>query len=293
MTHIDDIQRFHVQNIPAHRMLWEKFTLMIEKQRITHAYLFLGDLQTAVRPFIHRFIAMQLCSHQNSPCGQCASCQRVMNQIHPDVHVIQPEDSGVIKIETIRGLSEIVYQTPQLASYVYVVIESAECMNLSAANALLKVLEEPPRHVRFLIQAKAQTQLPITIVSRCQRFSIPDVGQHVDYTTIEHQPAWREAFEALLNGTMTPWEVSEKWSKDGLPSILDWLYLVLVALFRSVQTGVSSSDWVRMMAKKRSAETWLLQIDRIHEIAKMRRKNISLNASLTLNHLLIGFWNAH
>lgn len=278
-----------LQALPSHESLWNTVERVMQNQKLVHAYLLLGDLQTAVRPFVNRWIAMQLCVNATKPCGACIPCQRFIIGVHPDVYIVQPEDSSIIKIEQIRALSDMIYQTPQCGEYCFVVIEGAEKLNTSSANALLKLLEEPPAHVRFFLLAKELSRLPATLVSRCQRYRVPDSENSSIYLQIESQPEWMQDMQALLSGGINPWVLTEKWSKQSYPELIAWLYLVTAALFRAVRTGQSPNQWVKQLASTRSVETWLQQLDRIHEASKTLQRHIHLNVSLTLSYLLMGF----
>jgi hypothetical protein len=90
---------------------------------------------------------------------------------HPDLHWVQPEGS-VIKVDDIRALAGFAIGTRQIAPCKVAVIEAAESMNLNAANALLKTLEEPPADTYLLLTTSRPARLPATIVSRCQSVTI-------------------------------------------------------------------------------------------------------------------------
>ncbi len=278
--------------LPSHTSLWQTIESLTHRQRLAHAYLLFGDLETAVRPFVNRWIAMQMCEGVSAPCEDCLPCKRLIANTHPDLYRIQPEESGVIKVESIRALSDVVYQTSQCGQYRCIVIEAAETLNTFAANALLKVLEEPPARVRFFILAKAGSSLPATLMSRCQRYAVPDVACVSVYAKITLQPEWMQSFQALLIGSMTPWVLAEKWSKQTLQEVVDWLYLVTAAVFRAARTHQYANAWIKDIVNTRTTETWMKQLDRIQETSKLLLRQVNLNASLTLNYLLMGFCDA-
>jgi DNA polymerase-3 subunit delta' len=114
-------------------------------------------------------------------CGECESCRWWGSGAHPDLHLLQPleqdESSDTltrheIKVEALRVLSQWAVSTAHRGRKA-VVIEPAETMNGSAANALLKLLEEPPRAVRFFLSASDPRRLPATVVSRCVQLYAP------------------------------------------------------------------------------------------------------------------------
>jgi DNA polymerase-3 subunit delta' len=99
-------------------------------------------------------------------CGECQNCTLFKQGYHPDIHRIEPE-KNVVKVKMIRELTEFFTSTPHCSDYKIAVINQADYMNVAAANALLKILEEPPsRGILFLI-TNSKHQLMPTIKSRC------------------------------------------------------------------------------------------------------------------------------
>lgn len=99
-------------------------------------------------------------------CGECQNCTLQKQGYHPDVHCVEPE-KNVVKVKMIRKLTEFFTSTPHCSDYKIAVINQAECMNVAAANALLKVLEEPPSRGILFLLTDSKHQLMPTIKSRC------------------------------------------------------------------------------------------------------------------------------
>lgn len=113
-------------------------------------------------------------SRDSQPCGFCHSCALLQAGHHPDLHYVRPEKPGkAISVDQIRHINRIAQESSQLAGYRLIVIDPADAMNESAANALLKTLEEPPLHCLFILVTSRIQQLLPTIISRCQRWVIP------------------------------------------------------------------------------------------------------------------------
>lgn len=105
----------------------------------------------------------------NGACKKCRQCHLFEMKGHPDYFIIEPEESShIIKIEQIRELIDKLNQTPLVATSQVVLINPLESMTLKAANALLKTLEEPLGNVFFILISHRLTQVPVTILSRCQ-----------------------------------------------------------------------------------------------------------------------------
>lgn len=137
--------------------------------RLSHAYLLHGTAGTGKRTLARIFAAGLVCTAgEGRPCGKCAACRKAEKAGHPDLIIVRPpEGKSMITVDQIRALREEVHLRPNEARYRVVMIEGAEMMNSSAANALLKVLEEPPPYLIFILTADNRTLLPETIASRC------------------------------------------------------------------------------------------------------------------------------
>lgn len=103
------------------------------------------------------------------PCGQCQSCRWLASDFHPDFYEIKGD--GEIKVDEIRKIHQFAQLTPETGRKV-VVIKQADRMNINAANSLLKVLEEPPSDLFFILESSRVEKLPITVRSRCQDYFI-------------------------------------------------------------------------------------------------------------------------
>lgn len=130
---------------------WKQIQSAWAHQRIPQSMLFVGSFDRPFLDFLKILTQLYLCKNEGSqPCFECIDCQMVANGEHPDVEWIKPEKiGGPIKIDQIRELQDYAYLTPQRTKYRLIVIESADRMNTSAANSLLKILEEPPQQTLF------------------------------------------------------------------------------------------------------------------------------------------------
>ena len=143
----------------------------ITRDSLSHAYLFHGQKYTGKFLTTTFFSSSILCQSSNKikPCGSCSSCQQLKRNIHPDLTLLTPEeDKKNISIEQIRNLQHVLSLRSFLTSYKIAIIDNADSMTEAAANALLKTLEEPPPKTILILIAESLTNLPRTIVSRCQ-----------------------------------------------------------------------------------------------------------------------------
>lgn len=159
-------------------------TSMISLHRIPHAILIDGDKGTG-RHTLARYIAQAaVCGKDNAPCGECRSCRVAESGAHPDITFISPEEGKkFINVGQIRTLRAEAFVKPHMSERRAFVINTAEVMNESAQNAFLKVLEEPPEGVIFILVSLSASELLETVVSRCTRLSLvpPDIDTAVGY----------------------------------------------------------------------------------------------------------------
>ncbi len=141
----------------------------IEKNRFSGGYIFSGP-EGIGKKMAAKIIAQGLnCTAElDKPCGSCSSCLRSQKMQHPDVHIIENNESR-IKIEDIRNIQREASFRPYEGVMKVFIIDNAHKLNAEAANALLKILEEPPKDsVIILLTHKVQTIFP-TVLSRCKQ----------------------------------------------------------------------------------------------------------------------------
>lgn len=157
---------------------------LIAENRLPHAILIEGDPGTGRHTLAHYLAAASVCSGENPPCGACHGCHLAEIGTHPDISVTAPEDGKKnIAVAQIRAVRAAAYVKPHMANHRVFLIDGADSMNEQAQNALLKVLEEPPGGVLFLLIAESAAALLDTILSRCILLSLvpPDREQAAEY----------------------------------------------------------------------------------------------------------------
>ena len=139
------------------------------------------------------------------PCGHCRSCRKIQSDNHPDIIRVEPSGS-FIKIKQIRNICDTLSMKPYEARLRIVIISDTKAMNLQAANALLKVLEEPPERTILILIAMQTSDLLPTIVSRCQhiRFSPVSREKLESFLVEKHGVSIEDAavFSAMSNGSV-------------------------------------------------------------------------------------------
>lgn len=168
---------------------------------LSHAYLITGGSRDSRAAFAKRLTAAYLCEGEPVPCGSCRPCKKVAGNIHPDVSwVTLPADKREITADQARALRTDAYIRPNEGKRKVYVIDPADSMNPVAQNALLKVLEEGPAYVAFLLLAEQPGRMLETIRSRCETLALPPEETPPD-------PALLERAEELARLLMTAGEL--------------------------------------------------------------------------------------
>ena len=143
---------------------------------VAHAYLLVGPRHVGKGTLALNLSQALNCDQPGPPCGQCHSCRRIMEGKHADVTGIGLGSKAEIGIDDIRGLQRLANLPPYEGKCKVFIIDDAEHLSTEAANALLKVLEEPPQRVVWILLAAEEERLLPTIVSRCQRLALRPVS---------------------------------------------------------------------------------------------------------------------
>ncbi|SFH78704.1 DNA polymerase III subunit delta' [Modicisalibacter xianhensis] len=164
--------------LPWQLELWRRLTDLQDRAKLPHALLISGAHGVGKQVLADALAARTLCRNpRETACGQCHACQMLKAGYHPDLIRVSPQEkSRQIRIDPIREVNGFVAQTAQQGGYRVVVLQPAEAMNVAAANALLKSLEEPGERTLFVLLADVPSRMLATIRSRCQHWAlgVPD-----------------------------------------------------------------------------------------------------------------------
>lgn len=184
--------------------VWDMLTQRFPE--IGHGLLFYGKQGSGKDVFVQQFLAWVLCTKKTpqGACGQCGSCLWLKSDTHPNYVRISTDDESKksnpqIKIEQIRELLPFVQQT--VDGWRVIVIEPADALNVAAANALLKTLEEPGERVIIILVTDHFLKLPATIRSRLQRYALDrlSVQEAVEYVKQILPELNEQRIQLLLN----------------------------------------------------------------------------------------------
>jgi DNA polymerase-3 subunit gamma/tau len=159
-------------------------TNAIQSDRLAHAWLLTG-VRGVGKTTAARIIALALnCTGPDGdggpsaePCGRCDNCRAIADGRHPDV--LEMDAASRTGVDDVRELIEGVRYRPTSARYKVYIIDEVHMLSTNAFNALLKTLEEPPEHVKFIFATTEVRKVPVTVLSRCQRFDLRRVSEEL------------------------------------------------------------------------------------------------------------------
>lgn len=294
---------------PDNQSSWAMFEEHHRKQHLAHAILLTGSLRSNSLQFSRKMATTLLCKTAEQACGCCQSCQLMACDEHPDLVTIFPEKIGsVIKIDQIRALQQIIFTTPQLSKNRVIIIHPAEKMNNSAANSLLKILEEPPPNTWFILVAEQISTLPPTIISRCQHWRMPLAHREDSNYLAEgsyyppdsargllfskHQTII-EQLSHMQKGHFSVNFLAQQWSEFDFNELIWLLYLINAQMIQHAlqeKSTITTADvMLQDMAEHIKPVRLYAQLDKLHEIIRNLNHTISINQLLTLEELLAGY----
>jgi DNA polymerase-3 subunit delta' len=307
---------------------WRALGDYLREARLPQALLIHGPEGLGKRKLADAFAQRLLCQADGAkPCGQCLGCRLWEAGTHPHFLAVQPEEPGkAIRVDDIRSLTGRFELKPQYASWRLAVIDPADAMNLSAANALLKTLEEPPERSLLILVSGAPGRLPATILSRCQRLAVrpPSRTRVLNWLAARQEryapealwaaasgsplralemaekgyPDWREKLFALGSGTgaADPALAAESFSAVPLEYLLEWLMQWAMELIRHPHAperenfyNVPRTESFQRARRRDPAEIYVF-LDQLIRAKRLLAANAQLNRPLLLEETLIGWF---
>ncbi|WQW39787.1 DNA polymerase III subunit gamma/tau [Helicobacter pylori] len=212
----------HFSELVGQESVAKTLSLALDNQRLANAYLFSG-LRGSGKTSSSRIFARALMCETGPkavPCDTCIQCQSALNNHHIDI--IEMDGASNRGIDDVRNLIEQTHYKPSFGRYKIFIIDEVHMFTTEAFNALLKTLEEPPSHVKFLLATTDALKLPATILSRTQHFRFKKIPEN---SVISH-------LKTILEKEQVSYESSalEKLAHSGQGSLRDTITLLEQAI---------------------------------------------------------------
>ena len=240
-----------------------KYIASLSKENLHHAYLFYGREGLGKKDLLTHVSNTILCESTNLvSCGTCKNCKLILSNTHPDLHVILREEGKKnISISQIINLREKIYESAFLGSNKIISIPNIESMSRDASDAILKILEEPPKDTFFIMSSNFIHQIPSTIRSRsieievtvpsfneCHEWLSESYSENIDLgielsdnrplvakylmdlNILELRSTFIKDISGIIKSGKHIVNISEQWCKEleTLPLKLEWMSYILI-----------------------------------------------------------------
>ena len=292
--------------------LKENLTVSLSKGRVSHFYLISGPAGSGKQTLAKLLAAAILCRGKDKPCGVCGPCRKALKNEHPDFITIDDPEKKTVPVDLIRKARADIYIQPNESDYKIYLFPRAQDMGLPGQNALLKVLEEPPKYGVFILLTDNPEKLLPTVRSRCTELALTSVPekQMRQHLTLKYPKAsaediaaaimrsggWLGQAQELLEGGEIPPQTAdfvrsfaardtmglvnvlvpmEKWKRDALMDLLtDWQMLMEDAL--ACRAGLpSTSPLARELSQGRTAPELMQALKALQKAAQYAQGNVS------------------
>jgi DNA polymerase-3 subunit delta' len=300
--------------LPWQRSVWERLGQQIDHASLPHALLLAGPAGIGKAALAVALARRLLCAApvDGHNCGACHACALSQSGGHGDLCWLAPEEnSRVIRIDQVRGAVEFAGKTAGFGERKVLVLNPADALNANAANALLKLLEEPAAGTFLILVCNRLHGVPATVRSRCQqwRFSLPDANQSLGWLapavggeepargllhaaqgrplqaaeihragTLEQVEARIAALDALREGRLGPAEVAVLFADQPLDEVL-----ICLATATERWLGASTRAQLGEPARRRG----FALLDELHRLRRAFYGGSNPNRALLLDALLI------
>jgi DNA polymerase III subunit delta' len=302
--------------------VFRRLLARLAADRLPHALLLTGPTGIGKLALAEALAGAAMCTDRGpagDACGVCRSCRLHRAGTHPDqMHLTIPEDKTRIVVDQIRELAEGMGLSRSVGAHRVAVVWPADAMNVSAANSLLKTLEEPPPDSLLILVTAEPSRLPATIRSRCQIESVPmpdetaarawladqGVGGDADVLMrlargapltardLADQDAvtrWRALVEdlaALCTGRRGIVALAERWNGEDAARLIHWIQIALWECTRQGFTGQGQSGDLQALAKTLDLRQAFHLQDRLAEWRRLARTTV--NQQLLLEEVFAG-----
>ena len=291
--------------------LKETLAASLHRGHISHFYLISGPKGSGKHTLAKLLAQAILCQGSSKPCGVCGPCRKIESGNHPDFITVEDPEHKNVAVKIVRQIREDVFIRPNESAYkIYLFPQE---LGTEGQNALLKILEEPPKHGVFILLADNPEKLLTTVRSRCTelklmalpekllhrqlRLDFPQAGEEDIASAMDRSGGfYGQAKEILAEGGAVPPQTEsfvkafsardslgltqllvplEKWKRDALAELLEsWLSLLEQAL--ACRTGgASAGKLARQIAESRSSAELMGAVNALRKALEYVRSNVS------------------
>lgn len=322
------------QICPWQQSDWQRLLEQHGRGTLPHALLLTGPQGIGKTHFGEQLADYLLCQQPSGDraCGSCRSCLLVAAGTHPDKLQVSPEEMGkAIKVDQVRAINDFLGKTAQQGGYKVVLLWPADALNINAANALLKNLEEPSGISIFILVSDQPSRIPATVRSRCNQlaFTVPGEAEAKSWLQdqledaseldlllslsngapllalersgsdfLEQRRLFFKGLAALQRRKAGAVDVAQQWQKMDLLAVMNWLSLCVTDLIKfnltDDETAIKNQDLTEFLsgiAKQVRADELYLYMDRVNELKQALLSGNNPNKILLLEDLLINWSN--
>lgn len=282
----------------AHPDAFDAFFLSRDPSQWNQVLLLQGAYTPSLHLRVQRLTASILCQNSPKPCHVCQSCRLSKQGTHPDCLNIEPEKkASSLKIEAVRALADRVHLSPQLGRHRVIILHSVERLTTAAANALLKLLEEPPEGVYCILLAAHLSGILPTLLSRCQLWRMQEEDFHYSLMQESIQDEdlakiWKDRLliidnvQDLLQRRLSSYTLASQWSAYDLHALCRMLYWLHAALIAGQCSGHALPAELQPLSGKLTTRVLFSQLDKINAIVRRVHQGIAVNQLLVLEDFL-------
>ena len=301
------------EQLLGNRRLKENLAASLKNNHISHFYLISGPVGSGRHTLARLLAAAILCKSGNRPCMGCNACRKAMEGSHPDFITVDDPEKKTVPVDLIRQARADIYVQPNESDYKIYLFPRAQDMGVPGQNALLKVLEEPPKYGVFILLTDNPEKLLPTVRSRCTQLQLQPLAEQELRGALEREfpKASREDVDAAISlgggylgqakallqeeNALPPQTESflqaltrqdallltrtlapmEKWKRDQLiPELQQWTELTENAL--ACRSGApAASPMARELSQRRSARELMTAVEHLRKAIHYAQGNIS------------------